>query len=124
MLVSPITLTLALPALAGFTGTGVCLPSVGRGPGSDASRWYTCVRVHDPGFAPANAQLCLLLRNQANPSAEVFSDTIPAGDTKRNDNAIAARWRGRQCRAAAVGTSPVSRPAAGGRATPRRERVA
>ncbi|HPC84273.1 MAG TPA: hypothetical protein P5234_11390 [Thermoanaerobaculaceae bacterium] len=83
-----LALALALPALAGFTGTDVFLPSVGRGPGSASSQWYTCVWVHNPGSSPANVQFRLLLRNQPNPSAEVFSDTIPPGDTKRYDNAI------------------------------------
>ncbi|MGV8040062.1 MAG: hypothetical protein AB2L07_08290 [Thermoanaerobaculaceae bacterium] len=78
----------ALPALAGFTGTDVVLPSVGRGPGSAGSQWYTCVWVHNPNPSPANVQFRLLLRNQPNPSAEVFNDTIPPGDTKRYDNAI------------------------------------
>ncbi|MGV8040063.1 MAG: beta strand repeat-containing protein [Thermoanaerobaculaceae bacterium] len=85
---SVLILTLALPALAAFTGTDVVLPSVGRGPGSAGSQWYTCVWVHNPGSSPANVQFRLLLRNQPNPSAEVFNDTIPPGDTKRYDNAI------------------------------------
>ncbi|MGV8040066.1 MAG: hypothetical protein AB2L07_08310 [Thermoanaerobaculaceae bacterium] len=83
-----LALTLALPALAAFTGTDVVLPSVGRGPGSAGSQWYTCVWVHNPGSSPANVQFRLLLRNQPNPAAEVFNDTIPAGDTRRYDNAI------------------------------------
>ncbi len=78
----------ALPALAAFTGTDVFLPSVGRGAGSGTSQWYTCVWVHNPGTSPANVQYRLLLRNQPNPSAEVFNDTIPPGDTKRYDNAV------------------------------------
>ncbi|MGV8040065.1 MAG: beta strand repeat-containing protein [Thermoanaerobaculaceae bacterium] len=83
-----LALTLALPALAAFTGTDVVLPSVGRGPGSAGSQWYTCVWVHNPNPSPANVQFRLLLRNQPNPAAEVFNDTIPAGDTRRYDNAI------------------------------------
>ncbi|MGV8040064.1 MAG: beta strand repeat-containing protein [Thermoanaerobaculaceae bacterium] len=85
---SVLILTLALPALAAFTGTDVVLPSVGRGPGSAGSQWYTCVWVHNPNPSPANVQFRLLLRNQPNPAAEVFNDTIPPGDTKRYDNAI------------------------------------
>ncbi len=87
-LVAILALTLALPALAAFTGTDVFLPSVGRGPGSGTSQWYTCVWVHNPGSSPANVQYRLLLRNQPNPSAEIFNDTIQAGDTKRYDNAV------------------------------------
>ncbi len=80
--------TLALPAPAAFTGTDVFLPSVGRGPGSAGSEWYTCVWVHNPGATPANVQFRLLLRNQPNPSAQVYNDTIPPGDTRRYDNAV------------------------------------
>ena len=87
-LIAILALTLALPALASFTGTDVFLPSVGRGPGSGTSQWYTCVWVHNPNASPANVQFRLLLRDRANPSAEVFNDTIPSGDTKRYDNAI------------------------------------
>lgn len=79
---------LALPAMAAFTGTDVFLPSVGRGAGSGTSQWYTCVWVHNPNASAANVQFHLLLRDRPNPTAEVFNDTIPAGDTKRYDNAV------------------------------------
>ncbi|HNX49967.1 MAG TPA: hypothetical protein PLS53_14310 [Thermoanaerobaculaceae bacterium] len=79
---------LALPAMAAFTGTDVFLPSVGRGAGSGTSQWYTCVWVHNPNASAVNVQFRLLLRDRPNPTAEVFNDTIPAGDTKRYDNAV------------------------------------
>jgi hypothetical protein len=79
---------LALPAFAAFSGSDVFLPSVGRGPGAGTSQWYTCVWVHNPNASPANVQFRLLLRDRTNPAAEVFSDTIPAGDTRRYDNAV------------------------------------
>ncbi|MCU0294030.1 MAG: hypothetical protein MUF10_18940, partial [Thermoanaerobaculaceae bacterium] len=87
-LIGMLTLGLSLSALASFTGTDVFLPSVGRGPGSGTSQWYTCVWVHNPNASAANVQFRLLLRDRANPAAEVFNDSIPAGDTKRYDNAV------------------------------------
>jgi hypothetical protein len=85
-------LLLCRPALASFNDTEVFLPSVGRGPGVAGSEWDTCVWVHNPGSSPAAVQFRLLLRNQPNPAAQVFNDTIPPGDTRRYDNAVEAMF--------------------------------
>jgi hypothetical protein len=82
----------ALPGLASFPGTEVFLPSIGLGSGAAGSEWYTCVWVHNPGTAPADVQFRLLLRNQPNPAAQAFNDTIPPGDTRRYDNAVEAMF--------------------------------
>ena len=79
--------TLALPALAAFTGTEVFLPSVGAAPGVAPAVWYTTVWVHNPGTTRADVTFALLER-QANLSPRTYNDSIPAGDTKRYDNAV------------------------------------
>jgi hypothetical protein len=79
----------AAPLLAGFGGTEVFVASTGRGPGSQSSEWYTTLWVYNPGTTSANVQFSFLLRNQANGATPyVYNDSIPAGDTRRYDNAV------------------------------------
>ncbi len=78
---------LAGPVLAGFSGTDVFLPSVGAKPGVPPAVWYTTVWVHNPNATPANVTFYLLER-QENLAPRTFTDAIPAGDTKRYDNAV------------------------------------
>ncbi len=70
---------LAAPALAGFAGTDLFLPSVGRAQGT--ATWYTTVWVHNPGSSPALAQFFFLLRDHDNAGAVPVGANIPAGDT-------------------------------------------
>ena len=79
---------LAAPALASFSGTDVFIPSLGSGPGASNSQWNACIWVYNPNTAPVNVTYSLLLRNQPNPSPQVFNATIAAGDTQRYDNAL------------------------------------
>ncbi|HPW54356.1 MAG: hypothetical protein KA072_01360 [Thermoanaerobaculaceae bacterium] len=72
---------------AGFSGTDVFLPSVGAKPGVAPAVWYTTVWVHNPNTTPANVTFHLLER-QANPAPLTYTDVVPAGDTKKYDNAI------------------------------------
>ena len=88
VVIAAIVLLAAPMVLASFSGTDVFLPSVGRAPGAAGSQWYTTVWVHNPGTSPANVQFFLLERDKSNPSPLVYNDTVPAGDTKRYDNAI------------------------------------
>jgi hypothetical protein len=74
---------------ANFAGTDVFIPSLGSGPGAASSNWDACIWVHNPNGAPVNVTLQLLLRNQPNPSPQAFHDAIPAGDTRRYDQALA-----------------------------------
>ncbi|MBP7799881.1 MAG: tail fiber domain-containing protein [Thermoanaerobaculaceae bacterium] len=85
-------LVLATPALAGFTATDVIVPSLGKGPGAAGSSWNGCIWVHNPNAAPVNVTFRLLLRNQPNPSAQAFHDTIPPGDTRRYDDVFATMF--------------------------------
>ncbi len=82
-----VLLTLAAPCFAGFSGTDVFLPSVGARPGVPPAVWYTTVWVHNPNPTAANLTFYLLER-QENLSPRSYTDTIPAGDTKRYDNAV------------------------------------
>jgi len=72
---------------AGFTGTDVVLPSVGAKAGVPPAVWYTTVWVHNPNGTPANVTFYLLER-QENLAPRTYTDTIPAGDTRRYDNAV------------------------------------
>jgi hypothetical protein len=75
-------------ALAGFAGTDVFVPSVGRRPGAAGSQWYTTVWINNPSTATANVTISFLERNVANPTPQSFSESIPAGDTRRYANAL------------------------------------
>jgi hypothetical protein len=73
---------------AGFAGTDVYIASAGEGDGVGGSRWRTTVWIHNPGGGPADCEIHLLFRNQANPSPPVYRLTVPAGDTVRFDDAF------------------------------------
>ncbi|MFH1177941.1 MAG: hypothetical protein V1750_11085 [Acidobacteriota bacterium] len=76
------------PLLAGFAGTDVFLPSVGRKPGAAGSQWYTTLWIYNPGAANANVQVTFLERDKDNTVAPIYNLTIVAGETQRFDNAI------------------------------------
>jgi len=78
----------ATDALAVFSGTDVFLPSVGRKPGAAGSQWYTTVWVYNPNASSVNLTFYLLERDKDNSAAQIYNDTLPAGDTRRYDNAI------------------------------------
>ncbi|MEE4271495.1 MAG: hypothetical protein V2I67_07475 [Thermoanaerobaculales bacterium] len=69
------------PALAGFAGTEVYLPSVGRGDGVGSSVWRTTLWIHNPSSTTAQCEIQFLLRNQANPSPDTHLESIPPGAT-------------------------------------------
>ena len=77
------------PALAsaGFSGTEVYLPSVGRGDGVGTSVWRTTLWIHNPSSVAAHCEIQLLLRDQANPTPDAHLETIPPGDTFKIDDA-------------------------------------
>jgi len=86
--VGVLALAAALPLWASFAGTDVFLPSVGRGPGKAGSQWYTTMWVYNPSSSSVNITVHFLQRNQPNPSALTYNDTIPAGDTRKYENAV------------------------------------
>jgi len=73
--------------LAGYSGTEVYLPSVGRGGGVGTSVWRTTLWIHNPSGIAADCEIQLLLRNQANPNPLTYQRTIPAGDTLKIEDA-------------------------------------
>ncbi len=82
-----IGMAVAAPLLAGHPGTDVFVASVGHGSGVGGSQWRTTLWIHNPQSAGADCQLQLLLRGQSNPSPAVYDLTVPAGDTKKFDDA-------------------------------------
>lgn len=88
-LVVALAITLAAGAvLAGFAGTDVFLPSVGRRPGAAGSDWYTKMWVHNPNATAANVQIYLLERDRDNTAAAPYNVTIQPGDTQVFENAV------------------------------------
>lgn len=85
---SAATVVGALPLFAGFAGTDVFLPAVGRRPGDAGSQWYTLLWIHNPSDTTANVSIVFLERNVPNPSPLVFTDSIPPGDTRRYPNTV------------------------------------
>jgi hypothetical protein len=72
----------AAPAVyAGFSGTEVYLPSVGRGDGVGSSVWRTTLWIHNPSNAVATVQVQFLLRDQANPNPDTHQMVIDPGET-------------------------------------------
>ena len=71
----------ATSVFAGFAGTEVYLPSVGRGDGVGTSVWRTTLWIHNPSATAANCEIQLLLRDQANPTPDTHHETIAAGET-------------------------------------------
>ncbi len=83
--------TLALLATgvqAGFSGTDVFLPSVGRGTGVGGVGWYTTMWIFNPNATAANVQVFLLERDKDNSAAAPFNVTVPAGDTAVFPNTV------------------------------------
>jgi hypothetical protein len=88
VVVAIIVLAAAASSFAGFSGTELYLPAVGAAPGVPPAVWSTTVWVHNP--TPTRADVTFyLLERQANPSPQTATDTIPPGDTRRYDNAVA-----------------------------------
>ncbi len=82
-----VVLAVNAPVFASFSGTDVFLPSVGAKAGIGQSVWYTTVWVQNPGATTAHVMFYLLERQQ-NLSPASFTASIPAGDTKKFENAI------------------------------------
>ncbi len=75
-------------AWAGFAGTDIFLPSVGRRPGAGGSQWYTKMWVHNPNPTATNVQIYLLERDRDNSAVVPYNTTIGAGDTQVFENAV------------------------------------
>jgi len=83
-----VALALARPALAGFAGTDVFLPMVGRQVGVYPSNWYTTIWIHNPGNQAATASLYFLERGTANPDPPFVDVLVAPGDTEKIENVV------------------------------------
>ncbi|HPC82118.1 MAG TPA: hypothetical protein P5234_01680 [Thermoanaerobaculaceae bacterium] len=102
-------------ALAGFAATDCFLPSVGSGKGSGTSFWYTSLWVHNPGNSPVNVQYSFLERNTSNTSPLTYSETIPAGDTRRHTSVLATMFGIAGARFGAIRVTATERVVVNGR---------
>ena len=78
------------PALAGFAGTDLFIPFVGRGPGVYPSNWFTTVWVYNPNAATVSVDIYFLERNKNNFSTPppVITRDIDAGETVMIENIV------------------------------------
>jgi hypothetical protein len=88
LVIAAAALAAAPPALAGFAGTDLFLPMVGRQAGVYPSNWYTTVWVHNPGNQAATAAISFLERNTANPSPPSVDVLVGPGDTQKLENVV------------------------------------
>jgi hypothetical protein len=78
----------AAELFAGFSGTDLFLPMVGRQAGVFPSNWYTTVWVYNPGTEAATARIYFLERGTANPSPPSVDVLVAPGDTEKFDNVV------------------------------------
>jgi hypothetical protein len=75
-------------AWAGFSGTDLILPAVGRVEGFGGSQFYTTVWVTNPSPTDTVAfEVSFLRGGRSNPSPEKFNDTLAPGATRTYENA-------------------------------------
>ena len=79
---------LAGAVLAGFSGTDLFLPMVGRQAGIHPSNWYTKIWIHNPGLEPVTVRLYLLERGTSNPAPPWADVAVGAGETEVIDNVV------------------------------------
>ncbi len=90
-LVAPLSVLLtAAPLLAGFSGSDIFLPMVGRQAGVGTSDWYTTVWLHNPGPDVATARIYFLERGTVNTGAPWVDVMIEPGDTDMIENVVDA----------------------------------
>jgi hypothetical protein len=82
------SLLMGRPTVAGFAGTDLFLPNVGRQAGVFPSNWYTTVWIYNPGNQAATARVHLLTRNTANLSPPSVDVLVAPGDTEKIENAV------------------------------------
>ena len=83
-----LTVFTCVAAEAGFSGTDLFLPMVGRQAGVFPSNWYTTVWIYNPGVEAATARIYLLERGTSNPSPPGVDVLVPPGDTEKLENIV------------------------------------
>jgi hypothetical protein len=79
---------IAATAPAGFSGSDVFLPMVGRQAGAGTSNWYTTVWIYNPGAEFATARIYLLERGTVNLTPPWVDVMIEPGDTEAIENIV------------------------------------
>jgi len=87
-MVAALCVLAATSLLAGFSGTDLFLPMVGRQAGVFPSNWYTTVWIYNPGVDAATARIYLLVRNTTNPAPPFVDVLVAAGETQKIDNIV------------------------------------
>jgi hypothetical protein len=88
LLAAIVALAVVAPALAGFSGSDVFLPMVGRQAGVGTSNWYTTVWIHNPGAEVATARIYFLERGTVNTNPPWVDVMIEPGDTDAIENIV------------------------------------
>ena len=88
LLAAVVALLAAAPLLAGFAGTDVFLPMVGRQAGVGTSNWYTTVWIHNPGSEAATATVWLLERGTSNPAPPSVDILVAPGGTEKLEDVV------------------------------------
>ncbi|MCU0304317.1 MAG: hypothetical protein MUC56_09710 [Thermoanaerobaculales bacterium] len=83
-----VALLIAGEAVAGFAGSDVFLPSVGRRPGVGSSQWYTTVWLFNPNAEAVDLTIAFLERDKVNTNPLAVNDVLDPGETRRYDNAV------------------------------------
>jgi hypothetical protein len=73
---------------AGFSGSDLFLPMVGRQAGVFPSNWYTEVWIYNPGAEAATARIFFLQRGTSNPTPPFVDIAIAPSDTETIDNVV------------------------------------
>jgi hypothetical protein len=78
----------AAVGLAGFAGTDVFLPMVGRNPGVPLSVWYTSVWIYNPSDTVADVRFSFLERDKVNTAPLYYDLTLQPGESRRYEDAM------------------------------------
>jgi len=76
----------ASPVAAGFAGTDLLIPAAGRSEGIGGSQFHTTMWISNRANRAAHVTIELLLAGTGNGLRPVFTDTIPAEQTKMYEN--------------------------------------
>jgi len=90
LVVAVVSLLCSGPAMAGFAGTDLFIPFVGRGPGVYPSNWFTTVWIYNPNASAVSVKVYFLERQKNNvstPPPEI-TVSIEPGETKMIENIV------------------------------------
>jgi hypothetical protein len=79
---------LAVPALAGFSGTELYIPFISRAPGAFGSLWYSTVWIYNPNPSSVSVDLYFLERGPNNTAVTPITVVIGQGETKMYENIV------------------------------------